>query len=69
MFSLINRPLVNPSMAKYIRDSTNKSLEKYKNNVFIDYEKKLVLTKSMPNFFIILPLLSLIYFLACYKNK
>lgn len=65
MFSLINRPLVNPIMAKFIRDSTNKSLEKYKNNVLIDYKKKFVTS----NFFILLPFLSLSYFLAGYINK
>jgi hypothetical protein len=64
MFSLINRPLVNPIMAKFIRDSTNKSLEKYKKNVFLDYEKKVV----TPNFLILLPVLSLIYILAGYRN-
>jgi len=61
MFSLINRPSVNPIMAKFIRDSTNKSLEKYKNNVKFGIP-------NPPNFFILSPFLSLSYFLAGYRN-
>jgi hypothetical protein len=63
MFALRRHPLISPEMSKYIKDTTNKSLEKYTNNSkFVIPDKK-----DPPNFFILLPFVSLISFLAGYK--
>ena len=63
MFALRRRPLISPEMSKYIKDITNKSLEKYTNNVkFVIPDKK-----ELPNFFLLLPFVSLISFLAGYN--
>jgi hypothetical protein len=63
MFALRRHPLISPEMSKYIKDTTNKSLEKYTNkSKFVIPDKK-----DPPNFFLLLPFVSLISFLAGYK--
>ena len=63
MFTLRRHSLISPEMSKYIRDTTNKSLEKYTNKPkFVIPDKK-----DPPDFFLLLPFVSLISFLAGYK--
>jgi hypothetical protein len=56
---------INPDMAKYIKDTINKSMEKYKNN------KNNILTTSdtnkTHNYLSLLPFVSLFSFLVSYK--
>jgi len=59
--------MISPEMLRYIKESTNKSIEKYKNKN--NYNSKLVITKKdkPPNdFFILLPFVSIVSFLAGY---
>jgi len=63
MFTLRRHSLISPEMSKYIRDTTNKSLEKYTNK-----PKFVIPDKKDPHgFFLLLPFVSLISFLAGYK--
>ena len=63
MFTLRKRPLISPKISKYIRDSTNKSLEKYIYNF-----EFVIPDKTDPvDFFVLLQFVSLISFLAGYK--
>ena len=63
MFTLRRCPLISSEMSKYIKDSTNKSLEKYTNNF-----KFVISDKTDPlGFFVLFPFVSLISFLAGYK--
>jgi len=63
MFNLSNRQLISDKISKYLRYTTNKSLEKYKKNVTFS-----IPDKNVPlNFFFILPFVSLISFLTGYK--
>ena len=63
MFTLRKRPLISSEMSKYIKDSTNKSLEKYTNNF-----KFVISDKTDPlSFFVLFPFVSLISFLAGYN--
>ncbi len=64
MFTLRSRSLISPEMSKYINDTTNKSLEKYKNNIKLNIPNH---KNDPPNFLFILPFVSLISFLAGYK--
>lgn len=56
---------INPNMAKYIKETINKSMEKYKNN------KNNILTTSdtneTHNYLSLLPFVSLFSFLVGYK--
>lgn len=56
---------INPDMAKYIKETTNKSMEKYKNNI------NNILTTSdtndTHNYLSLLPFVSLFSFLVGYK--
>jgi hypothetical protein len=63
MLHLGSRQIISDKISKYIKDSTNKSLEKYKNNVknYIPYKN------DSSDFFMLLPFVSLISFLAGYK--
>lgn len=61
MFSSKKHFLISPEMSKYIRDSTNKSLEKYLN---VNAEN----LKDQPhNCIVLLPFVSFISFLAGYN--
>ena len=63
MFTLRRCPLISSEMSKYIKDSTNKSLEKYTNNF-----KFVISDKTDPlSFFVLFPFVSLISFLAGYN--
>ena len=63
MFTLRRCPLISSEMTKYIKDSTNKSLEKYTNNF-----KFVISDKTDPlSFFVLFPFVSLISFLAGYN--
>ena len=72
---LIRPSLISNNVSTYIKDTTNKSLEKYKNKVrFIIPNKSTDLTTdsynyngNTYNFFTLLPFVSLISFLAGYK--
>ena len=61
MFNLRGRQLISNEISKYIKDSTNKSLEKYKKNHGL-YNKNIPL-----HFFGLLPFVSLISFLVGYN--
>lgn len=64
MFSSNKRFLISPEMSKYIKDSTNKSLEKYINK----YKINTTLVKDIsPNYIALLPFVSFISFLAGYN--
>jgi hypothetical protein len=69
MFTLRRRPSISPEISKYIKDTTNKSLEKYTNNVKFAIPDKMDPPdkKDPPDFFLLLPFVSLISFLAGYK--
>jgi len=63
MFSLRKYPLIDPELSKYIKESTNKSIEKYLN------KSKILCTpneNNPNNIFLILPFVSLVSFLAGY---
>jgi hypothetical protein len=63
MFTLRRYPLISSEMSKYIKDSTNKSLENYTNNFkFVIHDKTVPLS-----FFVLFPFVSLISFLAGYN--
>jgi hypothetical protein len=64
MFSLKRYPMLSPEMSKYIRESTNKSIENYKIN---PYSLVLFEKNDPPKFFALLPFVSFISFLAGYK--
>lgn len=54
---------INPEMLKHIRESTNKSIERYKRSVIFD-------KKEPPSLYALLPFVSFISFLAGYNlNK
>lgn len=61
---LNKRLLISAEMLKYIRDSTNKSLEKYLNKYNIN---ALELNNRTPNCIILMPIVSLVSFLAGYN--
>ena len=68
---LIRPSLISNNVSTYIKDTTNKSLEKYKNKVrFVTTD---LTNDSYPNkgypltFFAVLPFVSLMSFLAGYK--
>ena len=71
MFRLSNPLIISNEISTYIKDTTNKSLEKYKNKVrFVttDLTNDSYLNKAYPsNFFAVLPFVSLMSFLAGYK--
>lgn len=71
MFRLSNPLIISNEMSTYIKDTTNKSLEKYKNKVrFVttDLTNDSYPNKGYPsNFFAVLPFVSLMSFLAGYK--
>jgi hypothetical protein len=69
MFTLRRHSLISPEMLKYIRDTTNKSLEKYTNKprFVIPDKNDPPDKKDPPDFFLLLPFVSLISFLAGYK--
>jgi len=56
--------LISPEMSKYIRDSTNKSLEKYLNKYNINAK---ILKDKPINCVVLLPFVSFISFLAGYN--
>ena len=66
-----NHLFVSNEISTYIKDTTNKSLEKYKNKVrFVttDLTNDSYPNKAyLPNFFALLPFVSLMSFLAGYK--
>lgn len=71
MFRLSNPLIISNEISTYIKDTTNKSLEKYKNKVrFVTTD---LTNDSYPNkgypptFFSLLPFVSLMSFLAGYK--
>lgn len=64
MFGSIRRFTISPEMSNYIRDSTNKSLEKYLNKYTINAN---ILKDKSPNYSGLLPLAFLISFLAGYN--
>lgn len=64
MLNYNKRFSISPEMSKYIRDSTNKSLEKYLNKYNINV---LALKDSKPNCIVLLPFVSLISFLVGYN--
>jgi hypothetical protein len=56
--------LITPEMSKYIKDSTNKSIKNY----FNKYKINALLVKDIsPNYIALLPIVSLISFLAGYN--
>jgi hypothetical protein len=61
--------MVNPYLSKFLRDVTNKSIEKQFKN---QYPKGLLLNKNIPlndivPYYMLLPFVSLIFFLAGYN--
>lgn len=64
MLNYNKRFSVSPEMLKYIRDSTNKSLEKYLNKYNIN---ALDLKDRKPSCIMLLPFVSFISFLAGYN--
>ena len=64
MFSTKKHFSISPEMPKYIRDSTNKSLEKYLNKYNVNAQ---MLKDKPPTCIILLPFVSLISFLAGYN--
>jgi hypothetical protein len=67
MFRFSNYKFINPELAKYIKDSTNKSIENFKNRN--KYSTYLITKENNPNpneGFMLLPFVSLISFLAGY---
>ena len=69
MFCLNNRPMVKPEMSKYLRDVTNKSIDKHFKT---PYFTRILLNKNIPSnnimpYFLLFPFVSLISFLAGYN--
>lgn len=64
MFTLRSQTLINPEISKYIKETTNKSLEKYKYNI-----KSIISTdtNNSTNFLLLLPFVSLFSVLLGYK--
>jgi len=69
MFCLNRRPMVNPYLSKFLRDVTNKSIEKqFKKPEFLrEKNTTIALPKDVEHYFFILPFVSLISFLAAYN--
>jgi hypothetical protein len=61
--------MISPEMLKYIRDATNKSIEKhFKKPEFVrEKNNTIALLKDVEPYFFILPFVSLISFLAGYN--
>lgn len=53
---------ISPEMLKYIKDTTNKSIEKYKKQVSV-----ISVNDDKPNFYNLLPFVSFVSFLAGYN--
>ena len=72
-YNLSNPLIISNEMSKYIKDTTNKSLEKYKNKVRLtNTSTALTNDYATPNdgsspFFVLLPFVSLMLFLAGYR--
>jgi len=69
MFCLNNRPMIKPEMSKYLRDLTNKSVD---NHFKTPYFTRILLNKNKPPnnivpYFLLLPFVSLLSFLAGYN--
>jgi hypothetical protein len=74
MLNLNRRQFINPEMSKYIKEQTNKWLEKYSkthNSIqgirVSDLVKQKYMDPKLPDLYIILPFVSLISFLAGYN--
>ena len=69
MFCLNRRPMISPEISKYLRDTTNKSIEKhFKKPEFVrEKHTTLALPKDVEHYFFIIPFVSLISFLAGYN--
>jgi len=69
MFCLNKRPMINPDLSKYLRDVTNKNIEKQFKTP--DFSSEKITTISLPNdfrpYFLLFPFVSLISFLAGYN--
>jgi hypothetical protein len=64
MFSVNKKFLISPEMAKYIRDSTNKSIEKHLDKYKINSQSNI---NDVHNLIGLLPFVSFISFLAGYN--
>jgi hypothetical protein len=74
MLNLNRNKFINPEMSKYIKEQTNKWLEKYstpRNSIqgirVSDLVKQTDMDPKFPNTYLILPFVSLISFLAGYN--
>ncbi len=67
---LYSKRFINPELATYIREHTNKSLEKYLNSNEVDklgQYTSLQIDHASCKWYIVLPFVSLLSFLAGYK--
>jgi len=66
MFCLNRRPMISPEMSKYLRDTTNKFIEKnFKKPEFVrEKHTILALPKDVEHYFFIIPFISLIPFVS-----
>jgi len=69
MFCLNKRPMLRPELSKYLRDVTNKEIDKHFKTPY--YTRLLVNKNILPTdivpYFLLLPFVSLIFFLAGYN--
>lgn len=62
MLARTSKLTISPEMLKYIRDATNKSIEKYKKQVSV-----INVNDDKPNIYNLLPFVSFVSFLAGYN--